>query len=200
MKELSPAKENLVLLNKADLLGQEQRSAWARFFEGDGVRVVFWSALAEGRRLAAGLKVTLGVRGAGAGQAAAMQACVCWLPFWPFSQRGPPPGGTCAGAVSGGLAAAADPATESSLRRRCCRASRLPRGQLACAWPPQSSCSNAAAGRLVAAAYPGEWGAPPGGWLPHGYFALGPVVPEAPPGLMVRWSRGIQASLGRAPC
>ncbi|XP_066467195.1 large subunit GTPase 1 homolog [Tiliqua scincoides] len=56
VKELSPAKENLVLLNKADLLSEEQRSAWARFFEGEGVRVVFWSALAEERRLAAGLQ------------------------------------------------------------------------------------------------------------------------------------------------
>lgn len=59
MKELNPAKENLVLLNKADLLSEEQRSAWARFFEGEGVRVVFWSALEEAERLAAGLQVTL---------------------------------------------------------------------------------------------------------------------------------------------
>uniref|UniRef100_A0A8D2KW21 Large subunit GTPase 1 homolog n=1 Tax=Varanus komodoensis TaxID=61221 RepID=A0A8D2KW21_VARKO len=52
VKELSPEKENLILLNKADLLSEEQRCAWARFFEEDGVRVVFWSALAEGKRLA----------------------------------------------------------------------------------------------------------------------------------------------------
>ncbi|KAL7991180.1 hypothetical protein Chor_012835 [Crotalus horridus] len=52
-KEISPEKENLILLNKADLLGEEQRSAWARFFEKEGVRVVFWSALAEGSRLGA---------------------------------------------------------------------------------------------------------------------------------------------------
>ncbi|KAM3834194.1 large subunit GTPase 1 homolog isoform 1-T1 [Vipera latastei] len=50
-KEISPEKENLILLNKADLLAEEQRSAWARFFEKEGVRVVFWSALAEGNRL-----------------------------------------------------------------------------------------------------------------------------------------------------
>ncbi|KAJ6655497.1 hypothetical protein lerEdw1_005075 [Lerista edwardsae] len=56
VKELSPAKENLVLLNKADLLSEGQRAAWARFFEGEGVSVVFWSALAEGRRLAEGLQ------------------------------------------------------------------------------------------------------------------------------------------------
>ncbi|XP_070801469.1 large subunit GTPase 1 homolog isoform X1 [Pituophis catenifer annectens] len=52
-KEISPEKENLILLNKADLLGEEQRLAWARFFEREGARVVFWSALAEGNRLGA---------------------------------------------------------------------------------------------------------------------------------------------------
>ncbi|XP_053168237.1 large subunit GTPase 1 homolog [Hemicordylus capensis] len=56
VQELSPEKENLILLNKADLLSKEQRSAWARFFEGEGVKVVFWSALLEGGRLAACLK------------------------------------------------------------------------------------------------------------------------------------------------
>ncbi|KAH0624309.1 hypothetical protein JD844_008013 [Phrynosoma platyrhinos] len=57
-KEISPEKENLILLNKGDLLSEEQRSAWARFFEEEGVKVVFWSALAEGRRLAALSKET----------------------------------------------------------------------------------------------------------------------------------------------
>ncbi|XP_054839669.1 large subunit GTPase 1 homolog [Eublepharis macularius] len=52
VKELCPEKENLLLLNKADFLSEEQRSAWARFFEGEGVKVVFWSALEEARRLA----------------------------------------------------------------------------------------------------------------------------------------------------
>lgn len=56
-KEISPEKENLILLNKADLLGEEQRSAWARFFQKEGVRVVFWSALAEGNRLGASPEV-----------------------------------------------------------------------------------------------------------------------------------------------
>ncbi|XP_060130220.1 large subunit GTPase 1 homolog [Zootoca vivipara] len=51
-KEISPEKENLLLLNKADLLSEEQRCAWARFFQDEGVRVVFWSALEEARRLA----------------------------------------------------------------------------------------------------------------------------------------------------
>ncbi|NXA02574.1 LSG1 GTPase, partial [Nesospiza acunhae] len=51
VKEVSNDKENMILINKADLLSEEQRAAWAQFFEKDGVRVVFWSALAECERL-----------------------------------------------------------------------------------------------------------------------------------------------------
>ncbi|KAM5165564.1 large subunit GTPase 1 homolog [Mantella aurantiaca] len=51
VKELSPHKENIILINKADLLSAEQRQAWAAYFEKEGVKVVFWSALAEGQRL-----------------------------------------------------------------------------------------------------------------------------------------------------
>ncbi|TFK00923.1 UDP-GlcNAc:betaGal beta-1,3-N-acetylglucosaminyltransferase 9 [Platysternon megacephalum] len=58
VKEMSSDKENIVLLNKADLLSREQRVAWAQFFEREGVKVVFWSALAEGMRLSAELKAT----------------------------------------------------------------------------------------------------------------------------------------------
>ncbi|XP_063162273.1 large subunit GTPase 1 homolog [Candoia aspera] len=54
--EISPEKENLILLNKADLLGEEQRSAWAQFFKKEGVQVVFWSALVEGKQLVANAK------------------------------------------------------------------------------------------------------------------------------------------------
>ncbi|XP_032634005.2 large subunit GTPase 1 homolog [Chelonoidis abingdonii] len=50
---MSSDKENIILLNKADLLSREQRVAWAQFFEREGVKVVFWSALAEGMRLSA---------------------------------------------------------------------------------------------------------------------------------------------------
>ncbi|KAH1165694.1 hypothetical protein KIL84_023253 [Mauremys mutica] len=53
VKEMSSDKENVILLNKADLLSREQRVAWAQFFEREGVKVVFWSALAEGMRLSA---------------------------------------------------------------------------------------------------------------------------------------------------
>ncbi|XP_035400314.1 large subunit GTPase 1 homolog [Cygnus atratus] len=51
VKEVSGDKENMILINKADLLSEEQRAAWAQFFEKEGVKVVFWSALAECRRL-----------------------------------------------------------------------------------------------------------------------------------------------------
>ncbi|XP_033894234.3 large subunit GTPase 1 homolog [Acipenser ruthenus] len=51
VKEVSEEKENMLLLNKADLLTREQRRVWARHFEKEGVRAVFWSALAEGIRL-----------------------------------------------------------------------------------------------------------------------------------------------------
>lgn len=47
----------MLLVNKADLLTREQRRAWARHFEKEGVRAVFWSALAESNRLEAEEKV-----------------------------------------------------------------------------------------------------------------------------------------------
>ncbi|XP_043854532.1 large subunit GTPase 1 homolog [Dromiciops gliroides] len=51
VKEVSRDKENVILVNKADMLTEEQRGAWARFFEQENVKVIFWSALAEGLRL-----------------------------------------------------------------------------------------------------------------------------------------------------
>ncbi|XP_034371680.1 large subunit GTPase 1 homolog [Arvicanthis niloticus] len=47
VKEIDAAKENVILINKADLLTAEQRFAWAEYFEKEGVKVIFWSALAE---------------------------------------------------------------------------------------------------------------------------------------------------------
>lgn len=47
VKEIDAAKENVILINKADLLTAEQRLAWASHFENEGVKVIFWSALAE---------------------------------------------------------------------------------------------------------------------------------------------------------
>ncbi|XP_038157624.1 large subunit GTPase 1 homolog [Cyprinodon tularosa] len=51
VKEVSPEKVNMLLVNKADLLTREQRKAWAKYFEKEGLRAVFWSALAESNRL-----------------------------------------------------------------------------------------------------------------------------------------------------
>ncbi|KAH0506411.1 Large subunit GTPase 1-like protein [Microtus ochrogaster] len=47
VKEIDTAKENVILINKADLLTAEQRLAWASHFEKEGVKVIFWSALGE---------------------------------------------------------------------------------------------------------------------------------------------------------
>ncbi|NWY73420.1 LSG1 GTPase, partial [Erithacus rubecula] len=63
VKEVSNDKENMILINKADLLSEEQRAAWAQFFEKEGVKVVFWSALAESERLC-GQSKELGAEGA----------------------------------------------------------------------------------------------------------------------------------------
>lgn len=69
VKEVSNDKENMILINKADLLSEEQRAAWAKFFEKEGVKVVFWSALAECRRLSGEVKV-----------GEQFKPGVCWLP------------------------------------------------------------------------------------------------------------------------
>ncbi|KAG8445120.1 hypothetical protein GDO86_010043 [Hymenochirus boettgeri] len=53
VKDVNKQKENIILINKADLLTAEQRQTWATFFEKEGIKVVFWSALAEGQRLSA---------------------------------------------------------------------------------------------------------------------------------------------------
>lgn len=51
VKEVSPNKVNMLLVNKADLLTRGQRKVWAKYFETEGLRAVFWSALAESNRL-----------------------------------------------------------------------------------------------------------------------------------------------------
>ncbi|KYO34959.1 large subunit GTPase 1-like protein [Alligator mississippiensis] len=56
VKEVESDKENIILINKADLLNEEQRAAWAQFFESEGVKVVFWSALGERVRLSTAAK------------------------------------------------------------------------------------------------------------------------------------------------
>ncbi|XP_035970292.2 large subunit GTPase 1 homolog [Halichoerus grypus] len=47
VKEIDDNKENVILINKADLLTAEQRSSWATYFEKENVKIIFWSALAE---------------------------------------------------------------------------------------------------------------------------------------------------------
>uniref|UniRef100_A0A1A7Y354 Large subunit GTPase 1 homolog n=1 Tax=Iconisemion striatum TaxID=60296 RepID=A0A1A7Y354_9TELE len=51
VKEVSPHKVNMLLVNKADLLTRQQRQVWAKYFEKEGLMAVFWSALAESNRL-----------------------------------------------------------------------------------------------------------------------------------------------------
>uniref|UniRef100_A0A8C8HH78 Large subunit GTPase 1 homolog n=1 Tax=Oncorhynchus tshawytscha TaxID=74940 RepID=A0A8C8HH78_ONCTS len=57
VKEVSRYKVNLLLVNKADLLTRQQRRIWARYFQREGLRAVFWSALVENERLEAEEKV-----------------------------------------------------------------------------------------------------------------------------------------------
>jgi large subunit GTPase 1 len=44
VKEVSPHKLNLILINKADFLTQAQRHAWAEYFSSLNVKAVFFSA------------------------------------------------------------------------------------------------------------------------------------------------------------
>lgn len=44
VKEVSPDKLNLILINKADFLTQSQRRAWAEYFSGLNVKAAFFSA------------------------------------------------------------------------------------------------------------------------------------------------------------
>jgi large subunit GTPase 1 len=44
--ELHPTKSSFILLNKADLLPEAVRTAWADFFDAQGLQYGFWSAFA----------------------------------------------------------------------------------------------------------------------------------------------------------
>lgn len=44
VKEVGKDKENMILLNKADFMTDEQRQVWADYFSDQGVRVAFFSA------------------------------------------------------------------------------------------------------------------------------------------------------------
>lgn len=60
MKEVDDSKENVILINKADLLTVEQRSAWATYFEKEDVKIIFWSALAAAIQPTGDSEVTWG--------------------------------------------------------------------------------------------------------------------------------------------
>lgn len=47
MKEVSPLKQNLLMINKADMLTLEQRQAWAQYLDSIGVKFAFFSAITE---------------------------------------------------------------------------------------------------------------------------------------------------------
>jgi len=50
VKEVSPLKENLILVNKSDLLNESEREVWAAYFRENNVSAVFFSAI-EGEEL-----------------------------------------------------------------------------------------------------------------------------------------------------
>ncbi|XP_076038583.1 nucleostemin 3 isoform X2 [Oratosquilla oratoria] len=47
VQEVNPNKDNLLLVNKADFLSEEQRKNWARYFQKKGIQATFFSALSE---------------------------------------------------------------------------------------------------------------------------------------------------------
>ena len=47
MKEVSPNKETVLLLNKADLLTTEQRQTWGKYFVESDMKALFFSATLE---------------------------------------------------------------------------------------------------------------------------------------------------------
>ena len=47
VKEVSPLKKNLLLINKADLLTAEQRETWSSYLTEQGLDFAFFSALED---------------------------------------------------------------------------------------------------------------------------------------------------------
>ncbi|XP_004343924.1 large subunit GTPase [Capsaspora owczarzaki ATCC 30864] len=52
VKEIDRTKKNILLVNKADMLTEEQRTQWKQYFEANKITFAFWSANAELSRLA----------------------------------------------------------------------------------------------------------------------------------------------------
>ena len=44
-------KQNLLLLNKADLVSEEQRKIWANYFQKEGIEFIFFSAIEEQEKI-----------------------------------------------------------------------------------------------------------------------------------------------------
>jgi len=51
IKEVNPNKQCLLLVNKADLLHEKVRKSWADYFEENGIKYLFFSALEEGKKI-----------------------------------------------------------------------------------------------------------------------------------------------------
>lgn len=51
VKEVNPEKLNMILINKADFLTEEQRKAWAKYFADTNIRVAFFSALLSAQKI-----------------------------------------------------------------------------------------------------------------------------------------------------
>jgi len=45
VKEVDPNKQNIILLNKADFLSDEQREIWAKYFDEHNLKIAFFSAI-----------------------------------------------------------------------------------------------------------------------------------------------------------
>ena len=52
VKDVDSKKECLLLVNKADLLSETVRNSWANYFEEQGIKYLFFSALNEGNKIA----------------------------------------------------------------------------------------------------------------------------------------------------
>lgn len=54
VKEVESKKVNALLMNKADLLTKKQRKTWAKYFDSLNIRVAFFSAVVDYKKLIPG--------------------------------------------------------------------------------------------------------------------------------------------------
>jgi large subunit GTPase 1 len=50
-KEIDPSKQNVLLINKSDLLGQDIRDAWSKYFTAKNIKHIFFSAKIEQEKI-----------------------------------------------------------------------------------------------------------------------------------------------------